>query len=308
MAQPTDLYLDLLERSLINTLYPDIPTTNGQATSSLDQWASSRYEGRDWPSLAFTMIGALRLRSLRQLCEEVLKQQIPGDFLEAGVWRGGASILMRGVLAAHQETQRSLWCADSFRGLPPPEPAFPADQGDLHHTFEELRISRAQVEANFATFGLLDAQVRFLEGWFADTLPGAPVKSLAILRLDGDMYSSTWQTLEALYSRVSVGGYIIVDDYALSGCQKAVDDFRALYQISDPLVKVDWTAAYWCKDKPPVQPVRPPPIPPATLIQTAITDCSYQDLLHRFEAVSQSRSWRITAPLRALGRWLRRLR
>jgi hypothetical protein len=221
---------------------------------SIAPWAADGYDherrlvGRDWPRSAQTMIGLARLRSLRVLAEHVVQEGIPGDMLEAGVWRGGACILMRGVLAAHGITNRTVWAADSFCGLPVADPeTYPADAGDPHSTFDALRVSREEVEANFRRYGLLDGQVRFLKGWFAETLPGAPISKLAILRLDGDMYSSTIQTLDALYEKVSSGGYIVIDDYILSGCRQAVDDFRARHGIREELSDVDGAAVFWRK-------------------------------------------------------------
>ncbi|MFX8984442.1 TylF/MycF/NovP-related O-methyltransferase, partial [Acinetobacter baumannii] len=80
------------------------------------------------------MIGTARMRNLRLLCERALAEEIPGDFIETGVWRGGACIYMRAILAAHGDPGRRVFVADSFRGLPPPDPAaFPADEGDQHH-------------------------------------------------------------------------------------------------------------------------------------------------------------------------------
>lgn len=100
---------------------------------------------------------------------------------------------------------------------------------------------------NFARYGLLDEQVRFLPGWFADTLPQAPIAQLALLRLDGDMYSSTIQTLEALYDKVTPGGYVIVDDYILKGCRQATDDFRARRGIVEAIQDIDGAGVYWRK-------------------------------------------------------------
>jgi hypothetical protein len=239
----TGLYLDLLERALTGMLSKD---------TAISPWSEGydpevRLIGRDWPSTAQTMIGLARMRNLRVLAEQVIQDGIPGDMLEAGVWRGGACILMRGVLAAHGVTNRLVWVADSFTGLPPPDPDYPADAGDRHSTVDALRVSTEEVQANFRCFSLLDGQVRFLEGWFADTLPAAPIDHLAILRLDGDMYSSTIQTLDALYAKVSPGGYIIVDDYILAGCRQAVDDFRGRHAIHDDLNEVDGAAVFWRK-------------------------------------------------------------
>jgi O-methyltransferase/8-demethyl-8-(2,3-dimethoxy-alpha-L-rhamnosyl)tetracenomycin-C 4'-O-methyltransferase len=239
------MYLDLLERSLTGMLFED---------PSISPWSSKTYDpetrliGRDWPALALTMIGLVRLRNLRVLAETVLADGIAGDLLEAGVWRGGACILMRGVLAAHGIIDRKVWVADSFAGLPPPDPeTYPADANDEHSTVDALRVSSDVVEANFRRYGLLDSQVRFLKGWFSETLPTAPIDRLAILRLDGDMYSSTIQILDALYAKVSPGGYVIVDDYILAGCRQAVDDFRARHSIGSELVDVDGAAVYWRK-------------------------------------------------------------
>jgi O-methyltransferase/8-demethyl-8-(2,3-dimethoxy-alpha-L-rhamnosyl)tetracenomycin-C 4'-O-methyltransferase len=236
-------YLDLLERCLLNTIYGDPPQ---------DPWSGGRFrpelrhEGKDWPSQAHTMIGFRRLRQLREACEMVLCENVRGDFIETGVWRGGACILMRGVLAAYGVSNRVVWCADSFEGLPPP--SCEQDRGDPHHTFDVLKVSLEEVRENFQRYGLLDDRVRFLKGWFRDTLGAAPIQSLAILRLDGDMYESTTQALDALYDKVSPGGFVIVDDFgAVLGCRRAVEQFRSRHAIHNPLIKIDWGGVYWRK-------------------------------------------------------------
>lgn len=210
--------------------------------------AGRREQGRDWPADAETMIGMARLTNLRYCIENVIHDSVPGDLIETGVWRGGATIYMRAILKAHDITDRVVWAADSFEGLPRADPRFSADIGDQHHTRGELAISVDQVRENFARYGLLDDQVQFLVGWFEDTLPGASIEQLAVLRLDGDMYGSTIQALEALYDKVSIGGYVIVDDYgAVPACAKATDDFRSEAGVSAPLEAVDWTGVYWRK-------------------------------------------------------------
>jgi O-methyltransferase len=205
----------------------------------------------DWPSRASSMIGQVRLRQLQQAAEQVIAEGIPGDFIETGVWRGGACILLRAVLQVLGVRDRRVWLADSFAGLPPPDAErYPADAGQILHTYPALAVSAAEVRANFARFGLLDAQVVFLEGWFRDTLPTAPMDKLAILRLDGDLYESTIDALSALYDKVSPGGYVIVDDYAVFPCCKeAVDDFRTARGIADPIVDIDGSGVYWRRGK-----------------------------------------------------------
>jgi O-methyltransferase len=205
-----------------------------------------REEGRDWPTRAETMIGLRRLDNFQECIETAIADDIPGDVLEAGVWRGGAGILARATLAVHGDTDRTVWMADSFEGLPKPRPEHPADAEDMHWTQPFLAVSVDQVKANFARYGMLDDQVKFLEGWFADTLPTAPIDKLAVLRADGDMYGSTMDVLDALYDKVSVGGFVIIDDYGeIPQCRAAVEDFRTEHKITEPVQRIDGSGVFW---------------------------------------------------------------
>lgn len=245
-TESRSLYLDLIQKCLTNTIYEDIPQ---------DKWSGGKYKsairnrGLDWPSEAHTMIGSQRMANLRELTEYVIRQNIPGDMVETGIWRGGACIYMRAILKAYGVTDRVVWCADSFEGLPKPDPdRFPQDAGDIHHTYDPLKVSLEEVKSNFSKYDLLDEQVTFLKGWFKDTLPDAPIKYLSILRLDADMYQSTAEGLTCLYDKVSPGGYIIVDDYgAVQGCRSAVHDFRKERNINDPIQNIDGIGVYWQK-------------------------------------------------------------
>jgi O-methyltransferase len=212
---------------------------------------AKREIGDDWPAHAETMVGLKRLENLEALIVDVVRRGVPGDLVETGVWRGGASILMRGVLKALGDTSRRVWACDSFEGLPRADPGrYPMDAGDPHWTFAELAVSLDEVQANFARYGLLDEQVRFLPGWFRDTLPGAPIDRISVLRLDGDMYESTWVALEALYPKLARGGYVVVDDYLnIAACRAAVDDFRRANAITDAIHEIDWTGVYWRRSR-----------------------------------------------------------
>lgn len=209
-----------------------------------------RLSGTDfpWPPDAETMIGTKRLLNLRYCVRTVIEDVVPGDFIETGVWRGGACIFMCGALKVYGDTSRTVWVADSFQGLPKPDPKYPADKEDGLWTFEALSVSLEKVKENFARYGMLDDRVKFLKGWFKDTLPMAPIEKLAILRLDGDMYESTMDALKSLYDKVSIGGFIIVDDYcSVKGCKTAVDEFRNERRISDAIVNIDGMGSYWRK-------------------------------------------------------------
>ncbi len=273
-VRPENLYLDLIKKTLAFTLWPEPPIpldTFNYSRPYLKRWLVSsisyilkrkglqlvkqrefttdeREEGRIWPGYAYTMIGLKRLDNLQSCIETVLRENVQGDLIETGVWRGGACILMRAVLAAYGIEDRKVYVADSFEGLPKPDPEkFPADKGDKHYIHKFLAVSQDEVEENFRKFGLLDDQVVFLKGWFKDTLPNAPIGTLAVLRLDGDMYSSTMDALKNLYPKLSKGGFCIIDDYGLKGCKQAVDDYRAENAIAAEMKIVDWTGRYWRK-------------------------------------------------------------
>jgi len=207
-----------------------------------------RREGRDWPADAETMVGLKRLDNLQFCVEQILQDDIPGDLIETGVWRGGSAIFMRGVLKAHDDTSRVVWAADSFQGLPKARPGVWRDDelGGLSDFATTLAVPLEEVRANFQRYGLLDDRVRFLQGWFRDTLPVAPIGQLAVMRLDGDMYESTMDALKALYPKLSAGGFCIVDDYySHSGARQAVADYRQEHGISEPIQQIDWAGAFW---------------------------------------------------------------
>jgi hypothetical protein len=198
------------------------------------------------------MIGIKRLNNVQQCAEDVFANQIPGDFIETGVWRGGSVIFMRALLKAYNMRNRNVWVADSFAGVPPPNAErYPSDAGIRLDVYPQLAIPKEEVEQNFARYGLLDEQVRFLPGWFRDTLHSAPIEALSLLRLDGDLYESTMDALVHLYPKLSVGGYIIVDDYgAIEACRQAVHDYRAAHHITEDIRVIDWTGVYWQRLKP----------------------------------------------------------
>ena len=208
--------------------------------------------GTQWPLNADTMIGMLRLENIEHCVTSIVNEDVPGDLIEAGVWRGGSTIFMRGLLKALGDEKRSVFVADSFEGLPRPSGRFDRDAADVHHTFDSLRVSLPEVKANFERYGLLDERVHFVKGWFADTLPELTDRSFAVVRLDGDMYESTMDGLQSLYPVLSPGGFLIVDDYgnpSTPGAKHAVDDYRREHDIEEPIQQIDWTGVYWRKSQ-----------------------------------------------------------
>ena len=216
--------------------------------------------GKDFiPASAETMVGRARLDNVDELVRTVLVEGVPGDLVETGVWRGGTVIFMRAVLATYGVTDRTVWVCDSFEGLPEPDPErYPADEAMQVDDDDKkalldlgLAVSVDEVRANFDRYGLLDDQVRFVEGWFSDSLPSAPIEEIALLRLDGDLYESTMDALVNLEPKVQPGGFVIIDDYgSLEPCRRAVHDYRDANGIVDPIRTVDWTGAYWRVTRP----------------------------------------------------------
>jgi O-methyltransferase len=207
--------------------------------------AENRQNGVDWPLFGYTMVGRERLDNLQFCVESVLKEGIEGDFVETGVWRGGACMLMKAILQEAGDETRQVWVADSFSGLPPPTDE--SDGWDLSG-HPHLTVPAAVVKENFRRFGLWDDRVCFLAGWFQETLATAPIQKLAVLRLDGDLYESTKVALDTLYDRVVENGFVIIDDYhAWPGCQRAVDEFRKLKKERGEMKEIDGTAVFWRK-------------------------------------------------------------
>lgn len=205
-----------------------------------------RINGKDIPSNALTMVGLKRLDNLEECILSIIKDGINGDFIEAGVWRGGCIIFMALLLKRLNVENRIVYGADSFMGMPEPSKSCFQDEGDLQHTIKKLVATRVEVEKNIAEFGV-ENLIMLLEGWFKNTLPKINAEQqFSLIRLDGDMYESTMIALENLYPKLNVGGYYVVDDYgAIFACKTAVDNFRKIHCIKEEIMWVDWTGIYW---------------------------------------------------------------
>ena len=278
-------YLELLKRSILNEIYLDDEHRIQYLRACIDNrpkwrpfWRASydlavlhdirsalraeherlrtlRDEGRfvdesiHNSGFAHSMIGRARMENLHHTLDRMRQQSISGDVIECGVWRGGSCIFMEGYLDAYGMTDRRLFVADSFEGLP--VPTLPQDEHlDLSkEKYPELAISLETVKENFRLYDLLLPNVHFLKGWFKDTLPAAPIEQIAVLRMDGDLYESTQDILNNLYDKVSPGGAIIVDDYgAIEACAHAVHDFFDRRSLPQPkLEKIDWGGSWFVK-------------------------------------------------------------
>ena len=181
----------------------------------------------------YTMVATESLMDLALQVEHVLAHDIPGDFVECGVWRGGASFLMAELLRSAGVQNRKVWLFDSFDGLPPPTtidgPAAIdyAERTDSPSYFDNCRASLDQVQQAAAELGLA-SYTEFVKGWFDETLPAhrARIGPIALLRIDCDWYSSVRCCLDNLYDQVSKRGFVVLDDYyTWDGCAAAVHEF-----------------------------------------------------------------------------------
>jgi hypothetical protein len=272
LPEPAARYLDLLARCLTRDLFLDEEVRNvdlrtwpgGEPEGLRDLLREQRWRvvrpgaerairavGNDWPPTAETMVGLARLDNVLDCTARALVDGIPGDLVETGVWRGGTAIYLRAILAALGDDTRSVWACDSFQGLPVADAErYPVDVPLRLHEHAALAVGVDLVRAAFDRYGLLDDRVRFVEGWFRDTLPGVAqeIGPIAVLRLDGDLYESTIDALTHLEPLVSPGGFVIVDDYAgIDACRQAVTDHRAAHGITAEIHDVDWTAVWWRK-------------------------------------------------------------
>ena len=188
----------------------------------------------------FTKISKGRMQNLLNLCKKANENNVLGAFVECGVHKGGASVLM-----ALNSEDRVTWMFDSFEGMPPPTdedgPKAPDWTGKTAAIEQYLKSLLWDYE-------IPKNKVRIVKGWFKDTIPKANLGQIAILRLDGDWYESTKVCLENLYDKVSFGGYIIIDDYGhWEGCRKAVDEFIEKRGLNVELHKTDYTERWWQK-------------------------------------------------------------
>ncbi|HEY5622197.1 MAG TPA: TylF/MycF/NovP-related O-methyltransferase [Gammaproteobacteria bacterium] len=270
-----DDYLELLKKTLTYSLWDPPPVPVSRFQHALPTWKRGLAmvlqrifsvrgiqlvktfpysdddirEGRVIPELAHTMIGKVRLDQLHDAIETILEEDVDGDLIEAGVWRGGACMLMRAVLKCHGVDDRKVFVADSFSGFPPPDLERHADdylfENDRGADF--LTVPLEKVRENFRAYGLLDEQVVFVPGFFESSLAAADIDRLSLIRVDADMFGSTLAALKELYPRLQAGGFCIVDDYAGFECRRAVDAYRQDNGIEEPIQRIDHSGIFWRK-------------------------------------------------------------
>jgi len=261
-------YLDLVELSLTGSLLP--PSARGEchperplqlprgkkitdrvvgtcyAVNTGDFSVHRRLIGRDWPAHGVTMVGHARLHNVRHCLERVVAANVPGDFVELGVWRGGASIYARAVLNVLGQRERSVRLFDAFGRIPGYGPAT-----------EFLAVTQQDVVSNFETYGLEEG-VHYHAGLFNDTLPRFYHEykdhyqaRIAVLRIDGNFYESYQDALYYMWEFVPVGGFVIFDDYVEGKHSPWLghfwSEFKRAHGLREQLLAIDWTSSFFQK-------------------------------------------------------------
>jgi O-methyltransferase len=198
------------------------------------------------------MLSDDQLIFLAGLTRDIIKVGVPGDLVECGVWRGGASFLMARVLKSSGTLDRKVWLFDSFEGLPPPESidggkalSWAADTGSRFY-YDNCRATIDEVQQTANQLGLAP-YTKLVKGWFDETLPANRdlVGPVAILLIDSDWHTSVKCCLDNLYDYVVPGGYVVVDDYyTWSGCAIAVHEFLGERRLAHGLRSADGFAYF----------------------------------------------------------------
>ena len=185
----------------------------------------------------FTMTSPERLFTLYQSIKYVVENNIPGDFVECGVWKGGSSMMIAKTLQLLGVTDRSLWMYDTYEGMSEPtaedrdfagktatELLKASDKADANSVW--CFSSMEEVQHNLTLTGYPMSRISFIKGKVEESIPGATPQSIALLRLDTDWYSSTMHELEHLYPLLSNSGVLIIDDFGhWEGAKKAVLEY-----------------------------------------------------------------------------------
>lgn len=210
----------------------------------------------------FTMTSGERLWSLLNAVRYVTSEQLPGDFAECGVWRGGSVMAMARELQRLGVTDRRIWLYDTFAGMTDPTEA-DVEVGTGVTAADMLRSTevgdgnnvwcvagRADVEANVRSTGYPFDHFTFVEGDVSVTLHESAPEQIALLRLDTDWYESTRVGLEILYPRLVVGGVCILDDYGhWLGARRAVDEYFAAAGHRPYMHPIDYSGRVFVKTR-----------------------------------------------------------
>ena len=179
-----------------------------------------------------TMCSKKRVEALAKAIHFVVDNNVPGDFVECGTWRGGLAALM--LYYAKDTEDKRLYVYDTFEGMPEPgendcgtsKRMYEENKGDWCRAgLDVVKSVLQQVDPSYSDYCYL------IKGKVEDTLDLIAPQTIALARLDTDWYESTKKELEVLYPRVQPRGYVLIDDYSdWNGCRQAVDEYFSSIQ------------------------------------------------------------------------------
>jgi O-methyltransferase len=199
----------------------------------------------------FTLTGKERIRALIEAVEYLVANNIPGDFVECGVWRGGSLMAALETLRRLGSMTRRIWLFDTFSGMTDPgaedTSVFGEVASEMQNGFKQKGekwcfASLADVQANLKSIEYPEELLKFVVGTVEETLTQETPSEIALLRLDTDWYTSTRLELEMLYPKLVRKGVLIIDDYGhWRGAKRAVDEFFEAQEYRPLLNRVDYT-------------------------------------------------------------------
>jgi O-methyltransferase len=221
-------------------------------------------EARDWElnliraAQPITMTSSERLWALLQAVSYLEANDIGGDFVECGVWKGGSSFLMAGTLVHLGSASRRIFLFDTFGGMPPPtdkdgdnagrsaQKILKSEAGEKNSSLVWAVAGKSEVQQNMLRSGYPSDKVMLIQGDVRDTLETQAPRRVALARLDTDWYESTKHELDVLMPRMAPGGVVIIDDYGhWSGSRTAVDEWLAGCGFSPLISRIDYTGRLW---------------------------------------------------------------
>lgn len=250
MSEPIDqplsrVYIDTVKRIVTNYAYLGLDGSL-EDFNALRHYDVSRSRWNVDPiSRPLTLLTNDQLDLIQNIVIDLDVRGVPGDYIEAGIWRGGVIVFLRALLKAHGIPNRKVFGADSFAGIPR-NALFRHDPVD--NWADRWVASLGEVTMNIARMGFLDDQTVLVPGYFADSLPALETECFSLIRLDCDAFDSVAESLNYLYPRLSQGGIVIIDDWHLVPCQLAVGLYRDHHGI-DATIKVQAGNAYWIKQQ-----------------------------------------------------------
>jgi O-methyltransferase len=201
----------------------------------------------------YTATSIERMYGLFMAIKFVIDANIPGDFVECGVWKGGSAMLMAQTLLNMQETARKIYLYDTFAGMTKPteKDTLIANGSPASKTWKKMQKDSynawafspiEEVKSNMLMTNYPQDNIVYVKGKVEDTIPAAIPDNIALLRLDTDWYESTYHELKHLFPLLAHGGVLIIDDYGhFAGAKEAVDTYFKENRIAMLLNRIDYT-------------------------------------------------------------------